>query len=78
MLQFEKKLVITGAEQRVRKDNTAYTLVHILLDNGTTCSCVYKGDINKIMSLKPLEKYPIQFELSVGQYTRLSVTDIVL
>ena len=78
MLQFEKEMIITGAEQRVKKDNTSYTLIHVLLGNATTCSCVYKGDINKIMSLKPLEKYPIQFELSVGRYTSLSVVDIIL
>ena len=40
MLQFEKEMVITGAEQRVKKDNTSYTLVHVLLGNATTCSCV--------------------------------------
>ena len=57
MLQFEKQLIITGAEQKVRKDNTAYTLVHVLGENGATFACVYKGDINKVMSVKKMEKY---------------------
>lgn len=76
MLDFEKQLIITGAEQRVRKDGTSYTLIHIMGENGQTFSSVYKGDINKVMSLKKMEKYTIRFELYLGQYTRLSVTDI--
>ena len=44
MLQFEKQFIITGAEQKVRKDNTAYTLVHVLGENGATFACIYKGE----------------------------------
>ena len=40
MLQFEKKLIITGAEQKVRKDGTLYTLIHVLGENGATFACV--------------------------------------
>ena len=76
MLQFEKQLIITGAEQRVRKDSTVYTLVHVLGENGATFACVYKGDINKVMSIKKMEQYKVKFELVTGQYTRLSITDI--
>ena len=76
MLQFEKELIITGAEQRVRKDSTVYTLVHVLGENGATFSCVYKGDINKVMSIKKMQTYKLNFELVMGQYTRLSITDI--
>ena len=57
MIQFNKKMVITGAEQKVRKDNTTYTLVHILGENGATFACVYKGDINKVMSVKKMDEY---------------------
>ena len=77
MLDFEKALIITGAEQKVRKDGTTYTLVHVMGENGQTFSSVFKGDINKIMSLKKMEKYKIKFELSLGQYTRLSILDIL-
>ena len=76
MIQFNKKMVITGAEQKVRKDNTTYTLVHILGENGATFACVYKGDINKVMSVKKMDEYDLEFELSLGQYTRLSLVDI--
>ena len=78
MLQFEKELIITGAEQRVRKDSTVYTLVHVLGENGATFACVYKGDINKVMSIKKMEQYKVKFELVTGQYTRLSITDIAV
>lgn len=78
MLQFEKQLIITGAEQRVRKDSTVYTLVHVLGENGATFACVYKGDINKVMSIKKMEQYKVKFELVTGQYTRLSITDIAV
>ena len=78
MLQFEKQLIITGAEQRVRKDGTVYTLVHVLGENGATFACVYKGDINKVMSIKKMEQYKVRFELVTGQYTKLSITDIAV
>ena len=77
MLEFEKELIITGAEQRTRKDGTVYTLIHVMGETGQTFSCVYKGEINKVMSLQKMEKYKINFELFLGQYTRLSITDIV-
>ena len=76
MLEFNKKLVVTGAEQKIRKDGTAYTLVHVMGENGATFACVYKGDINKIMSLTKMEQYDITFELALGQYTRLSIKNI--
>lgn len=76
MLQFEKKLTITGAEQKVKKDNTTFTLVHVLGENGATFACIYKGDINKVMSVKKMEAYNLSFELFVGRYTTLSITDI--
>ena len=77
MLQFEKKLIITGAEQKVRKDGTLYTLIHVLGENGATFACVFKGDVNKVMSLKKMEQHNLKFELSVGQYTRVSIIDIL-
>ena len=77
MLQFEKKLIITGAEQKVRKDGTLYTLIHVLGENGSTFACVYKGDVNKVMSVKKMEQHNLKFELSVGQYTRVSIIDIL-
>lgn len=77
MLQFEKKLIITGAEQKVRKDGTLYTLIHVLGENGATFACVYKGDVNKVMSVKKMEQHNLKFELSVGQYTRVSIIDIL-
>lgn len=76
MLEFEKNLMVTGAEQRIKKDGTAYTLLHIMGESGATFSAVFKGDINKVMSLKKMEKYKIKFELFLGQYVRLSVLDI--
>ena len=69
MLQFEKKLIITGAEQKVRKDGTLYTLIHVLGENGATFACVYKGDVNKVMSVKKMEQHNLKFELSVGCVT---------
>lgn len=77
MLQFEKKLIITGAEQKVRKDGTLYTLIHVLGENGATFACVFKGDVNKVMSVKKMEQHNLKFEISVGQYTRISIIDIL-
>jgi hypothetical protein len=76
MIQFEKELMITGAEQRTRKDDSTYILVHCLGENGQTFSCVFKGDANKVMQLKKMSTYQIDFELSLGKFTHLSVIDI--
>ena len=76
MLNFNKKLIITGAEQKVRKDGTVYTLIHVMGENVATFASVFKGDVNKVMSLTKMKEYTITFELVLGQYTRLSITDI--
>ena len=57
MLNFNKKLIITGAEQKVRKDGTVYTLIHVMGENGATFASVFKGDVNKVMSLNKMKEY---------------------
>lgn len=77
MIEFSKKLIITGAEQRTNKNtNNTYILVHVMGDNGVTISCMYKGDPNKIMGLKKMQHYDVTFAINVGQYTHLNVLDI--
>lgn len=76
MLEFNKKMIITGAEQRTKKDNSTYVLVHVLGTNGQTFACMYRGDVNKIMTLEKMKEYNIAFSVSVGQYTHISINDI--
>lgn len=76
MLEFNKECIVTGAEQRTKKDNTQYTLIHILGDNGQTLSCIYKGDVNKVFTLKKMNTYNVLFNLNVGQYTSCVIADI--
>lgn len=76
MIEFNKSMIVTGAEQRVKKDGNTYILVHVLSDTGVTISCMYKGDPNKIMGLEKMVKYDIKFNVSCGQYTHLTVLDI--
>ena len=76
MLEFTKKMIITGAEQRTRKDNTTYVLVHVLGSNGQTFACMYKGEVNKIMQIEKMNEYNISFVVNVGQYTHISINDI--
>lgn len=76
MIQFEKKCLVTGAESRVKKDGTSYILVHVMTDNGTTVSCMFKGDPNQVMGLVKMQEYNIDFYISVGQYTHLAINDI--
>ena len=76
MLEFTKKMIITGAEQRTRKDGTTYVLVHVLGSNGQTFACMYKGEVNKIMQIEKMNEYNIYFNVNVGQYTQISINDI--
>lgn len=76
MLQFVKKMIITGAEQRTKKDGSTYVLVHVLGSNGQTFACMYKGEVNKIMTLEKMKEYNIAFNVNVGQYTHISIDDI--
>lgn len=76
MLNFTKKMIVTGAEQRVKKDGNSYVLVHVLGNNGQTFSCIYKGDVNKVMTLEKMQQYNIDFSVSIGQYTHISIVDI--
>jgi hypothetical protein len=76
MLEFERKVMITGAEQRQKKDGTSYILIHVMGDNGVTLSCMYKGDANKVMGLEKMSDYSVKFSISVGQYTQFNVVDI--
>ena len=76
MLEFTKKMIVTGAEQRMRKDGTPYVLVHVLGSNGQTFASIYKGDVNKIMTLEKMKEYNISFVVNVGQYTHININDI--
>ena len=76
MLKFNKKMIVTGAEQRTKKDGSNYVLVHVLGGNGQTFACMYKGDVNKIMTLEKMKEYNISFNVNVGQYTHISIDDI--
>lgn len=78
MLEFVKNCIVTGAEQRQRKDQSTYMLVHVLGDNGQTVSCMYKGDSNKIFSIDKMKNYDVKFSLTVGQYTHVQILDIVV
>lgn len=76
MIEFRKKVMITGAEQRTKKDGSTYILVHVLTDSGVTCSCMFKGDANKVMGIEKMTEYNVDFVVSVGQYTHLTIKDI--
>lgn len=76
MLEFLKTCIITGAEQRQKKDGTTYVLIHVLGDNGQTVACMYKGDNSKVFDLKKMQNHDITFAIHVGQYTHLQILDI--
>lgn len=78
MLEFTKQLIVTGAEQRTKKDGSTYILIHVLGDSGVTVSCLYKGDSNKVLNLEKMKVHNISFSLNVGKYTQLTIADIDL
>lgn len=75
MVEFTKKMMITGAEQRVKKDGSTYVLVHVMGGNGQTFSSMYKGDVNKVMSLVKMREYDVDFVVNIGQYTHINILD---
>ena len=45
IMKFQKYLIITGTDVRTKKDGSPYYLLHILMDNGQTCTLPYKGNV---------------------------------
>lgn len=76
-MKFQKILIITGKDVRQKKDGSPYYVVHILMDNGQTCSLAYKGDVNIFNKLNTMKQYVIDFEISFSQYgTRVDCLNI--
>ena len=40
-MKFTKKVMLTGKELREKKDGSPYFLLHLLMDNGQTCTLMY-------------------------------------
>lgn len=75
-MNFTKELMITGFETKTRKDNTTYQIVHVLMDNGQTCSLMYKGEY-PLANIKVMDKYQIDFNVVIDKYgTRIDIADI--
>lgn len=78
-MKFQKILMITGTNVRQKKDGSPYYMVHILMENGQTCSLMYKGNVDIFNSLKPMEKYLIDFDIVFSNYgTRVEVLNIAI
>ena len=76
-MKFQKYLIITGTDIRTKRDGSPYYLLHILMDNGQTCSLPYKGDIMEFNKIDYMKKYLIDFEISFSQYgTRIDVLTV--
>ena len=69
------EIIYTGWEERLNKDNKAYTLVKFLdPDTGDSFSCMPKVTINPI--LRQLDKVKAEFEVVAGRYTSLKLVSI--
>lgn len=80
MLDFNKKVLLTGVEKRQSKKEGSlpYILMHLLGANGQTMSFIFKGDENKIFSLEKMKEYDFQFSYQEnGQYKNIFITDIL-
>lgn len=76
-MRFNKLLIITGMETRRKQDGTAYQMLHILMDNGQTCSLIYKGE-DSLPEIKIMEKYNIEFVVVINKYgTMINVDRVV-
>lgn len=73
-MKFQKCLIITGTDIRTKKDGSPYYLLHILMDNGQTCSLAYKGDVMEFNKIEYMKKYLMDFNITFSQYgTRIEV-----
>ena len=77
-MKFTKKVMLTGKEVREKKDGSPYFLLHLLMDNGQTCTLMYRDNLEGFNALKPMEKYTFDFEFVVSKYgQRLDVLGVV-
>ena len=67
-MKFQKYLIVTATDIKQKKDGSPYYILHILMDNGQTCSLPYKGDILEFNKIEYMKKYLINFEVSFSQY----------
>lgn len=76
-MKFQKYLIVTGTDVKQKKDGSPYYLLHILMDNGQTCSLAYKGDVLEFNKIEYMKKYLIDFQITFSQYgTRVDVLTV--
>lgn len=76
-MNFTKELMITATEIKEKKDGTPYYVLHILMENGQTCSLMYKGDLNDFLEIQKMSVHSIDFEVIINKYgTRLDVLKV--
>lgn len=76
-MKFTKDLIITGSQEHTRKDGSTYHVIHVLMENGQTCSLMYKGDLSKLSDIKLMKNHRLDCEVSINKYgTRLDILDI--
>lgn len=76
-MRFSKNVILTGKEIKEKKDGSPYYIVHLLMDNGQTCTLMYRDNLESFNVLKPMEKYTFDFEFSVSKYgQRLDVLGV--
>lgn len=75
---FEKKLIVTGKEVKTKKDGSPFHILHLLMDNGQTCTCTFKGQVDQFLSIQKMGTYNLQLEYVVSQYgNRLDVLGVL-
>ena len=67
-MKFQKILMITGTDVKQKKDGSPYYIIHVLMENGQTCSLVYKGDLKDFTRVENMKNYVLDFEISFSQY----------
>lgn len=73
-MKFNKELIITGVERKIKKDNSEYYIVHVLMENGQTCSLMYKGNVSDLQNIQSMQKHYLELEVSINKYgTRVDV-----
>lgn len=74
MFDCKVRLIITGIEEKVSKNDKKYKVAYFLGENGKTFSCVVDCDVDE--DIRRLDLVEVTFKVLVDRYINLKVIDL--
>lgn len=77
MFKFNAVCELFAIETRVsKKNNNTYTVFTLLAENGKTVDIMYNGEALNFAGLNLRECYDFTFQIEVGRYNKIVITNI--